>query len=221
MKKIFVLLVLLFISSTVWAKEVQMECLTPVNEHTESLNFKAKVLKDVIFDSGTIFEEDAVINLEIKEIVSAKAISRSSYIIVKPVSKEKKLSNGEIEVTPIKDAYLEGKTTSIKVISQNDIKTHFEENWQNDLKKSGELVGKQAINHVIPGATTIYQASKGFINPNEGQTRFESAGSNVVNNTALKYLKKGKNINLKTGDKLFVKFYHSNVPKWRFIKRNG
>ena len=221
MKKIFILITLLFIFSAAWAKEVQMECLTPVNGHTASLDFKVKVLKSVKFQSGTTFEKNEIIDLQIKEIVPAKALGRSSYIVVKPVSKEKKLSDGETQVTPIKDVYLEGKTTSIKVLSKNDIKNNIEENWQDDLKKAGIGASKMAINSVVPGATTIYQASKGLINPNEGESRLKSAGQNVVDNTALKHLKKGHDINIKSGDKLFIKFYHSDVPKWRFIKRNS
>ena len=67
----------------------------------------------------------------------------------------------------------------------------------------------------------MYQVSKGLIKPNEGQTRLQSAANNFVDDTPLKHLKKGHDVDIKAGDKFVLKFYHSDVPKWRIFKRNG
>ena len=228
MKKILLLFILIFTASTAFAKNVQVECLTPVNPEMEKLEFNAKVLKDAQFKSGLVFKKNDIINMQIKQIVPAKAGSRSSYIIVRPVSfvEEAEVETSEgIERTskliPIEDKTLEGKTTSMKVLSKEDIKNNLHDNWKDDLKKAGKGVTKKVVNTAMPGAEQMYQISKGLIKPNEGQSRLQSAANNFVDDTPLKHLRKGADINIKAGDKIFLKFYHTNVPKWRIFKRNG
>ncbi len=228
MKKIFLLLVLFLAAGSAWAKNVEVECLTPVHEDMEVYEFKAKVLKEVKFNSGLVFRKNDVINMHIKEIVEAKKGGRSAYIIVRPVSfveEEKVETENGVEsrekLTFIEDKTLEGKTTSIKVISKADIKQHIHDDWKDDLKKAGKGVTKKVVNTAVPGASQIYQVSKGMIHPAEGQTRLQSAANNVIDDSVFKHLKKGHDLDIKKGDKFFLKFYHTDIPKWRFIARNN
>ena len=228
MKKILVLFILFLTSGSVWAKNIQVECLTPVNAEMETPEFNAKVLKESKFKSGLVFKKNDVINMKIKKFVPAKAGSRSAYIVVQPVSfvEEEEVqymyhTETETKYIPINDETLEGKTTSIKVLSKEDVKNHIKEDWKQDLGKVGKGVTKKVVNTALPGAEQMYQVSKGLIKPNEGQTRLQSAANNFIDDTPLKHLKKGHDVDIKAGDKIVLKFYHTDVPKWRVFKRNG
>ena len=77
------------------------------------------------------------------------------------------------------------------------------------------------VNKAVPGASQIYDVSKGLVHPAEGQTRLQSAAKNIIDDSPLKLLKKGRDLDIKKGDKIFLKFYHNNIPKWCFIARNN
>ena len=231
MKKILILLFIILSTGSAFAKNVQVECLTSISSETEEITFKAKILKDVEFKSGITFAKNDIVNMNIVNIVPAKSVKRSSYIVVHPVSIEEKEMvcleenpqecTTEIKYIPIEDKTLQGKTTSIKVISKQEIKQNLKENWKDDVKKAGKGVAKKAVNTALPGAEQIYVVSKGLIKPEEGQTRLQSAANNLVNDTPLKNLKKGSDINIKSGDKIVLKFYHTDIPKWRIFARNN
>ncbi|MBQ9245225.1 hypothetical protein IJ182_03050 [bacterium] len=230
MKKILLLLILTITTSAAYAKNVPFECLDAINSEMETTEFKAKILKNVQFKSGFTFQKGDIVNMNIIKMVPAKSVKRSGYIVVQPLSiyKEKTICSEDnpddcftiTEVIPIEDKSLEGKTTSIKVLSKQDIKQNLQENWQDDLKKAGKVVTKRVVNTALPGAEQIYVVSKGLIKPEEGQTRLQSATNNLIDDTPLKNLRKGSDINIKKGDKIFLKFYHNDIPKWRIIARN-
>ena len=229
MKRILFTIVVLMVSNYAFAKNVEVECLEPVNKDIEATEFKVKILKEASFKSGTVFKKNDIVNMQILDIIPAKSVKRSSYIIVKPVSiEEEKLvcidessdnCSSEIVNIPIDDKTLQGQTTSIKVISKQDVKQNLKENWKEDLGKAGKVVAKKVVNTTLPGAEQVYVVSKGLIKPAEGQTRLQSATNNLIDDTPLKHLKKGADIDIKVGDKIFLKFYHTDIPKWRFFAR--
>lgn len=230
MKKLLILFILFLSSTAAFAKNVEVECLTPVNSDMETPEFKVKILKEAKFRSGVVFEKNDIVNMDIVEIVPEKKAHRSAYIVVRPISKETEETvcsessphecTKEYKTILITDKALEGKSTNMKVVSKLEVKQELKDNWKDDLKKAGKGVTKGVINKTLPGATQIYDVSKGIISPREGQTRLQSAANNLIDDSPLKLLRKGASINIKKGDKLYFKFYHTNVPKWRYFARN-
>ncbi len=222
MKKILILLMLLVSASSAFAKNVQVECLTPINSEIESMEFDAKILKDAEFKSGVVFKKNDIVKMQIKDIVSAKFGGRNAYIVVHPkyIIEETNTEDTETEKhLHINDSTLEGKTTSIKVLSKADIKQHIHDDWKDDLKKAGKGVTKKVVNTALPCAEQAFQVSKGLLKPNEGETRLQSAANNLIDDSPLKHLKKGHDIDIRKGDKIIIKFYHTDIPQWRFIAR--
>ena len=68
-----------------------------------------------------------------------------------------------------------------------------------DKKEIAEAAGISAAEYALDatGITQVYYAAKGLIKPNEGQTRLQSAGTNVYNSTGLQYIGKGQDLVIK------------------------
>mgnify|MGYP005803824375 CR=1 FL=1 len=87
------------------------------------------------------------------------------------------------------------------------------------IAKMGLNAGLTVGGYYVKGLGQIFYFSKGLIKPDEGRNRIQSAFHNVYENTPFVFLEKGEEVNIEEGDLLVLKFYHSDVPKWRFIKR--
>ena len=72
----------------------------------------------------------------------------------------------------------------------------------------------------MKGLSQVFYFSKGLIIPDEDKSRIKTAFHNVYENTPFVYIEKGEDVDIEKGDLLVLKVYHSEVPKWRFIKRN-
>lgn len=87
----------------------------------------------------------------------------------------------EIDIT---DKAIEGK---LKLASNTDKKGIIEQ--------TGAYAAEVALD--MPGLSQIYAATKGIVKPNDGQSRLESAGTNLYNSTLLPYINKGQDLILK------------------------
>jgi hypothetical protein len=113
----------------------------------------------------------------------------------------------------IDDRKLSGRTTTIKFTNKEDIKQNLKQNKKEYMKKAGAAVGKKALTTIAPGSEQLYQISKGLIKPEEGKSRLESATGNVIEESPLKYLKKGAEINIKEGDIITLKMHAGKQNK--------
>ena len=103
------------------------------------------------------------------------------------------------------DRKLSGRTTTIKFTNKEDLKQNLTQNKKEYMKKAGTAVGKKVLTTIAPGSEQLYQISKGLIKPEEGKSRLESAASNVIEDSPLKHLKKGADLNIKEGDIITLK----------------
>ncbi len=119
----------------------------------------------------------------------------------------------------IEDENLIGRSTSIKFTNKEDIKQNLKQNWKKDVKKLGIAAGMKTVNTMVPGSGQIIQISKGFIMPEEGKTRLQSAANNVLDELPTKHLKKGAEINIKEGDIITLRMKVKGEPSNKHIER--
>lgn len=198
MRKILLLLLLLLTSSAVYAANVVVESLTDIDASNPQKPFSVKVLEQAEF-SDIVFEENSVINGEVIKLVGPKRGNKDAYIVIRPESYTK-----DGATVDIKDEYIEAKVIGYS---------------KPDFKKTVLDAGLTVGGHFVKGLGQIFYFSKGLISPNEGQSRAASAVQNVYKNSPFVYIEKGKEVQIEAGDFLVLEFYHSDVPKWRILKR--
>ena len=198
MKKILILFIFIFCINTADAVNVKIESLTEVNGNNSATHFAGKILQDTKISDEITLKKDAVINMEIIELVPAKWGKRSAYMIAKPIFMAEK-----DYFTTLNELPIEAKTTSIKIITKDDIK----QNWKKGIKDAGCKAGMKVATNMVPGSGQVLQISKGLIMPEEGKTRLQSATGNLLDTLPTKHLKKGKDLDIKEGDKIVFKFY--------------
>lgn len=149
-------------------------------EEGKLLKFKA--IEESKLTNDTSVEKDSVITVRVKEYIPPKRgkidghlkIYIDSYTIPSQNNKE----------VDVRDQNLAG-TLKLKI------------NY--DKKEIAEAAGVSAVEYALDttGITQLYYATKGLIKPNEGQTRLQSAGTNVYNSTGLQYIQKGNDMVIK------------------------
>ncbi|MBQ6516975.1 hypothetical protein IJI31_07350 [bacterium] len=205
MKKfILTLMMLSFATMSANATNVIVESLDNIEQNSNSRIFSAKVLEDATLKTGEEFKEGSVLKSEIVKKVDAQRGKRSGYIVIQPISME---YNGT-------ETYFEG--TDIEAT----VKGYSKKSWKDLGTKAGLSAGLAAGSRKIPGFSQVFYFSKGFLKPEEDQSRFKSGVTSAYENSPFAYINKGEEINIETGDMLVLKFYHSEVPKWRVLKRN-
>ncbi len=203
MKRIIISALFLFCSMVPSAAEnVMVESLSSFEENDNIYSFKARVVEGAIFDSGLVFEQNSTIKGEIVKTIDPKRGKRNGYIIIRPISYT--IPSNDNETKNIDDEFLEAKVVGYS---------------KKNFAKMGLNAGLTVGGHYVKGLGQIFYFSKGLIKPDEGRNRIQSAFHNVYENTPFVFLKKGEEVNIEEGDLLVLKFYHSDVPKWRFIKR--
>lgn len=184
------------------AENVMVESMGGFAEKEDIYSFKAKVVEDAIFESGLVFEKDAVVEGEIVKTVDPKRGKRNGYIIIRPISYS--IPSEDNEIKKIEDEFLEAKVVGYS---------------KKNFAKMGLNAGLTVGGYYVKGLGQIFYFSKGLIKPDKGRNRIQSAFHNVYENTPFVFLEKGEEVDIEEGDLLVLKFYHADIPKWRFIKR--
>lgn len=201
MKKIFYTILFYFlITPFVFAQNILVESMTDFNTNDNEKVFSAKVVEETELSDGKIIKANSTINGTILKTVDAKRGKRNAYIVIQPESFE---IDGVIHL--IEDENLEAKVVGYS---------------KRDYKKTALDAGLAVGGYFVKGLSQVFYFSKGLIIPDEDKSRIKTAFHNVYENTPFVYIEKGEDVDIEKGDLLVLKVYHSEVPKWRFIKRN-
>ena len=195
-----ILLVLGIILSSVFTSvnaEVLAHKLYAISNHNvpnENLTKNATIGFQTL-DTYKISDEDyieafATVNFRIDKKVKAKRGKRDEYLKVTLLS----------YTIPSKD----GKKVNVeKEDIEGTIKVSEEKDYKEIIKSVGLGVAGHALS--VPLLSQAVAVSKGLINPNEDQSRLESAGKNLYNSTPLPYVEKGKDISIKENTIVLIK----------------
>lgn len=201
MKKIFYTILFYFlITPFVFAQNILVESMTDFNTNDNEKVFSAKVVEETELSDGKIIKANSTINGTILKTVDAKRGKRNAYIVIQPESFE---IDGVVHL--IEDENLEAKVVGYS---------------KRDYKKTALDAGLAVGGYFVKGLSQVFYFSKGLIIPDEDKSRIKTAFHNVYENTPFVYIEKGEDVDIAKGDLLVLKVYHSEVPKWRFIKRN-
>ena len=201
MKKIFYTILFYFlITPFVFAQNILVESMTSFNTNDNEKVFSAKVVEETELSDGKIIKANSTINGTILKTVDAKRGKRNAYIVIQPESFE---IDGVVHL--IEDENLEAKVVGYS---------------KRDYKKTALDAGLAVGGYFVKGLSQVFYFSKGLIIPDEDKSRIKTAFHNVYENTPFVYIEKGEDVDIEKGDLLVLKVYHSEVPKWRFIKRN-
>ena len=201
MKKIFYTILFYFlITPFVFAQNILVESMTDFNTNDNEKVFSAKVVEETELSDGKIIKANSTINGTILKTVDAKRGKRNAYIVIQPESFE---IDGVVHL--IEDENLEAKVVG-----------YSKRNYKKTALDAGLAVG----GYFVKGLSQVFYFSKGLIIPDEDKSRIKTAFHNVYENTPFVYIEKGEDVDIEKGDLLVLKVYHSEVPKWRFIKRN-
>ena len=201
MKKIFYTILFYFlITPFVFAQNILVESMTDFNTNDNEKVFSAKVVEETELSDGKIIKANSTINGTILKTVDAKRGKRNAYIVIQPESFE---IDGVVHL--IEDENLEAKVVGYS---------------KRDYKKKALDAGLAFGGYFVKGLSQVFYFSKGLIIPDEDKSRIKTAFHNVYENTPFVYIEKGEDVDIEKGDLLVLKVYHSEVPKWRFIKRN-
>ena len=151
-------------------------------EMAEGTVLKFKAVDENKLTNDITVETDSVLTVSVKEYVPPKRGKRNGYIKIS-VDSYTIPSEGNKEID-VKDKNIAG---SLKLIVNLD------------KKEIAEMAGVSAAEYALDatGITQVYYATKGLIKPNEGQTRLQSAGTNLYNSTGLQYIEKGEDLTIK------------------------
>ncbi|HIT56079.1 TPA: hypothetical protein IAA92_07440 [Candidatus Galligastranaerophilus intestinigallinarum] len=201
MKKIFYTILFYFlITPFVFAQNILVESMTDFNTNDNEKVFSAKVVEETELSDGKIIKANSTINGTILKTVDAKRGKRNAYIVIQPESFE---IDGVVHL--IEDENLEAKVVGYS---------------KRDYKKTALDAGLAVGGYFVKGLSQVFYFSKGLIIPDEDKSRIKTAFHNVYENTPFVYIEKGEDVDIEKGDLLVLKVYHSEIPKWRFIKRN-
>ena len=201
MKKIFYTILFYFlITPFVFAQNILVESMTDFNTNDNEKVFSAKVVEETELSDGKIIKANSTINGTILKTVDAKRGKSNAYIVIQPESFE---IDGVVHL--IEDENLEAKVVGYS---------------KRDYKKTALDAGLAVGGYFVKGLSQVFYFSKGLIIPDEDKSRIKTAFHNVYENTPFVYIEKGEDVDIEKGDLLVLKVYHSEVPKWRFIKRN-
>lgn len=136
-------------------------------------------------------ENEALLRVKTTQIHNAKRGKRDGYIITKLIAYS--LPNKGNEAINVSDQEIELKISIYK---------------EADYKGLAQSTATTIVSHVvgIPFLNQGVAAVKGAVKPIEGQNRIKSAGISAYKSTPLAYFEKGKELDIKPGDKLTISF---------------
>ena len=199
MKKFLLTLALMFtITPAFAANKAVVQCLNSFSSNSPSAYFSGKVVEEVEFKNGVLLRQGAILNGKVVQVVDAKRAKRDAYFIIKPTSYTDPYKKTTYHV---KDADWEAKVVGYKPF---------------DAKETAKKAGISVANFFVQGFSTAYHFGNGFIHPSNGRGRFKSGVHEAYDNSILSYIEEGDALKVRSGDYLALKFYQSDVPKWKF-----
>lgn len=203
MKKILLTLALLLcVTPAFAANKAVVECLNSFSTDNPSATFKGRVVEEVEFKNGVLFRKNAIVQGKVLQVVDAKRAKRDAYFIIKPTYYTDPRQNVTYKV---KDEDWEAKVVGYKPF---------------DAKDTAKKASISVANFFVQGFSTVYHFGNGFIHPTADKGRFKSGVNEAYENSILSYIEEGKALQVRSGDLLALKFYQSDVPKWKFWARN-
>jgi len=200
MKKIIVLLFLLF-SPSAYALNLDKAIVQALYDFS-SLNprkdFAVRVVEEYEFD-GVVLEPNAIVRGKIIETVGPKRAKRNAYFVFKPSTYT-----------------IPSKGGAVKNIWKTDIEARALDYVPFDKVKAAESAGLTIAGLFVTGVAQIYHFGKGFSKAKKGENRFAKGGKEVYENSPFVYIRKGEELHINKGDVMTLRFYHYEVPKWRF-----
>ena len=201
MKKFIISVLCLLMATPSFAKStVLVQSLNNFSSLRPQYNLSFKVAKTHKFKNGFTLEKGTVINTKVEKITEPKRGKRDVYIVVHPTDMNIPARH---QKRAFKSPHLMAKITPHKKMNK---------------KQAAQKGAVSATGFVIPGFSQAYYFYKGYDNPEKGKSRLASGGRNAYKNSPLSYVEKGKELKIKQGDYLKMKFYDENKPKWQIFK---
>ena len=192
MKKILLILALMFFQITACHAAVQMKVVALEEFKTDapSETIKVKVLQDTVLGSYDI-GVNSVLECQVLRIVDPKRLKRNASFYVKPLSY---IVDGT--VCEIEEEYY-GKYSAF-VLSKEEIK---EIPAGKVIKKAAMTVG----DYFVKGLSTCVAFVQGFAK-NEKDNRLKSGVVNAYEESPLSYISEGQQLDIKVGDDFYLVF---------------
>ncbi len=192
MKKILLILALMFFQITACHAAVQMKVVALEEFKTDapSETIKVKVLQDTVLGSYDI-GVNSVLECQVLRIVDPKRLKRNASFYVKPLS-----YTVDGTVCEIEEEYY-GKYSAF-VLSKEEIK---EIPAGKVIKKAAMTVG----DYFVKGLSTCVAFVQGFAK-NEKDNRLKSGVVNAYEESPLSYISEGQQLDIKVGDDFYLVF---------------
>ena len=192
MKKILLILALMFFQITACHAAVQMKVVALEEFKTDapSETIKVKVLQDTVLGSYDI-GVNSILECQVLQIVDPKRLKRNASFYVKPLS-----YTVDGTVCEIEEEYY-GKYSAF-VLSKEEIK---EIPAGKVIKKAAMTVG----DYFVKGLSTCVAFVQGFAK-NEKDNRLKSGVVNAYEESPLSYISEGQQLDIKVGDDFYLVF---------------
>lgn len=190
MKKFFILISLLLLSSPVMAKTIPVQALDEFSTENPPSSMSVKVLEDLNLDDELIFHNGYIINGKIVDVEDPKRLKR----------------NATFTFVPIEYTDLSGQTRSIT--------GYFPAKYTTKLNK-GELAKSAALgvgSYFVKGLSLGYSAVEGAIK-NEKDNRFKSSVNAVYEDSPFSYVEKGQEIIISKEQVFLLNFKVKDAPE--------
>ena len=202
MKK-YLYVICLFLLIPAFAINIVAQSMTDIGKDCKNSKFRAKVIKGASFKNNFSFIKNDIIEGTIIQYVEPKRAKRSAYVILRP---DCVIRNNA------KTSY-NYKDIEAKVI------IHKEKDVKEMGVKGGVSAGLTVGSRYAPGLSQAYYFTKGAVHPEKDKNRLTSGVKSVYDNSVLSYVEKGNDIHIKKDEKVDIKLYYKDVPKWRYFKR--
>ena len=192
MKKILLILALMFFQITACHAAVQMKVVALEEFKTDapSETIKVKVLQDTVLGSYDI-GVNSILECQVLRIVDPKRLKRNASFYVKPLS-----YTVDGTVCEIEEEYY-GKYSAF-VLSKEEIK---EIPAGKVIKKAAMTVG----DYFVKGLSTCVAFVQGFAK-NKKDNRLKSGVVNAYEESPLSYISEGQQLDIKVGDDFYLVF---------------
>ncbi len=203
MKKVLLLFGLMILANPAFAgTKVLVQSLDNFSTVSPKYQMSVKVVETHKFRSGFTLEKGSVIKSTVVKVTDPKRGKRNAYIVLRP-STYTVPSKGN-QVRYLKNGRLEAKVYKSKKLNKKEA-----------AEKGAVGVGGL----MLPGLSQLYYFGKGYSHPQKGKSRLASGGRSVYENSPLSYVEKGKEMQIRRGEYLKLKFYDAQKPKWQIFKR--
>lgn len=175
----------------------------PVYAHAEIIPHKiyaapTETIEAVKTEPGNILKFKAVDEYKLTKDITVEKDSVITVRVNEYVPPKRGKIDGQLKIAVIGYTIPSEDNKEIDVKDKN-ISGSLKLKIEIDKKEMAEMAGVSVAEYALDatGITQVYYAAKGLIKPNEGQTRLQSAGTNVYNSTGLQYIGKGEDLVIK------------------------